>query len=262
MWHEARQVPSWLICDVWAKRCLWVDEAMNAISRLVPWVLAVLLGVALFYQTAKRNRLAAELARIESTQHSRRQSIETTPNAPLRTGTDEPAHGRNGGPIAAKTAQRETMPGRVRNLREFLSRVPDQGIPEFQLTTEGDWYTAVAGDGNLESEAEFREALARLRALAERRFAVKAQPALKSYMSAQNGAFPEETAALGPYFEGGMAADILSRYKVVPSSEVPNVRMGGDWIITQSSLIDSDYDSRVVIGPNGLGTSGPRKRKK
>ena len=235
---------------------------MIAISRFVPWFLAVFLGVALFYQIAKKNELEAELARIESAERSRRQAIEKTPNTLIRARSAGPAHDLNGGRVEATTTQSDTMPGRVRDLREFLSRVPDQRIPEIQLTTEGDWYAAVAGDGKLESEAELREALARLRALAERRFAVKAQPALKSYMSANDGAFPKDTAALSPYFEGGMAADILSRYKVVPSSEVPNVRMGGEWIITQSSVIDSDYDSRVVIGPNGLGTSGPRKRKK
>jgi hypothetical protein len=46
----------------------------------------------------------------------------------------------------------------------------------------------------------------------------------------------------------------LSRYKIAPASYVPNVKMGGDWIITQASRIDSDYDQYMVIGPDGYGT--------
>ena len=34
--------------------------------------------------------------------------------------------------------------------------------------------------------------------------------------------------------------------------------MGGDWIISQKSPVDADFDGRVVVGPYGWGSAGPQ----
>jgi ABC-type uncharacterized transport system ATPase subunit len=41
----------------------------------------------------------------------------------------------------------------------------------------------------------------------------------------------------------------------VPAKTVPNVQVGGDWIITQKSPVDDVFDMRSIIGPNGYGST-------
>lgn len=48
---------------------------------------------------------------------------------------------------------------------------------------------------------------------------------------------------LQPYFESPLDNIVLQRWKVAPADEVPNVRLGDDWVVTQKSPVDEDYDS-------------------
>jgi hypothetical protein len=141
-------------------------------------------------------------------------------------------------------------------LKDVLSRLPEQSIPELQFATDGDWYSAV--DGPLETTEDYRLALGKLRASAEKRFAGMAQPALDAYLKANRDEFPKDVSQLMPYFGGPIDPLVLRRYKVVPASEVKNVGVGGAWAITQQSLIDSAYDSYSVIGPGGYGAFSRR----
>ncbi|MEO6245466.1 MAG: hypothetical protein ABIQ12_08515 [Opitutaceae bacterium] len=153
---------------------------------------------------------------------------------------------------AAKTpASKDDEKSKIEILKDVLARLPEQSIPELQLTKEADWYAAV--EGELESTEDYRRALARLRAAGESRFASLAQPALKAYLSANNGVFPNPPSLLGAHFTDPASAAILQRYKTVPADEVKNVRVGGDWAITQINRIDSEFDSYSVIGPRGHG---------
>jgi hypothetical protein len=58
------------------------------------------------------------------------------------------------------------------------------------------------------------------------------------------------TGRLKPFLEEKPDDAILRRYHVVPAGELKSLRMGGNFIITQAGLVDSDYDSRIGIGPN------------
>lgn len=146
--------------------------------------------------------------------------------------------------------------GRVRLLKEMLDRLPEQRIPELAYATEADWYSAVGG--RLETANDFRAALARIRSLAEKRFAEVLEPALLAYMDANNGTFPSDVSKLQPFFGGAGDPAALLRYRVVPANEIQNVRVGGDWAITQVSVVDPEFDSHIVIGPHGFGSySGP-----
>ena len=49
------------------------------------------------------------------------------------------------------------MAEKVAKLRTMLGSLPEQGIPEFKLLTEDDWYAAV--DGPLESTEDYRLAM-------------------------------------------------------------------------------------------------------
>jgi hypothetical protein len=140
---------------------------------------------------------------------------------------------------------------KVDSLKDVLARLPEQSIPELQFTTAGDWYSAV--DGPLETTEDYRLALGKLRASAEKRFAGMAQPALRAYLGANRGEFPKDVSQLMQYFAGPIDPLVLQRYKVVPAIEVRNVGVGGAWAITQQSLVDPAYDSHSVIGPDGYG---------
>lgn len=173
-----------------------------------------------------------------------------TPPAPTRTVT-LPATVR----LPEAPVEKLTEGGaKVAALRDILARLPEQRIPELALATEGDWYSAV-DTGPLESAEDIRLALGRLRSAAERRFATLVQPALRAYVDANGGQFPGDPVQLQPLVDPKVARAMLERYRVAPASAVPNVRMGGDFILTQKSLIDTEYDNHSVIGPNGTGAA-------
>jgi hypothetical protein len=142
---------------------------------------------------------------------------------------------------------------RVSALKDILVRLPEQGIPELKLATDSDWYSAA--DGKLESEEDYRRAMAKIRSIAEARFAKALQPALREYLTASDGRFPASTSELQTFAGTEIDAEMLRRYHIAPASDISNVKVGGDKIITQVSVIDREYDSLTVIGSKGYGTT-------
>lgn len=152
----------------------------------------------------------------------------------------------------SKPAAAVGIAGRVGALKETLQRLPEQPIPQLIYATEVDWYAAV--EGPLESAEDFRNAMALLRNSAYARFGALLQPALKEYMQANGGRFPPEALQVQPFFTAAVDPAALQNVRVVPASSIKNVRMSGEWAITQAELVDARFDARVVIGPKGLGS--------
>ncbi|HEY8995253.1 MAG TPA: sigma-70 family RNA polymerase sigma factor [Lacunisphaera sp.] len=143
---------------------------------------------------------------------------------------------------------------RVAQLRQLLAQLPEQNIPELALATEEDWFEAAKLE--MTTETDYRRALGKLRTLATQRFISLAQTALARYLKEHNGVFPTEPAQLQPYFlERPLDAAIWRRYAVQAAATVPNLGMGGDWIITIKQPVDEEFDMRFVIGPTGMGTT-------
>ena len=142
---------------------------------------------------------------------------------------------------------------RVNKLKQRLQETPDARIPELQLLTEQDWLKAASG--NLETDADYRRALAALRSAGENRFGSMLQPALKRYTQANDGHFPTDLAQLQPSFDSPVDDAMLQRWNIVAAKTVANVHVGGDWIITQKAPVDDVFDTRLVIGPNGSGST-------
>ncbi|HWA84956.1 MAG TPA: hypothetical protein VG710_01930 [Opitutus sp.] len=221
-------------------------------------VLVVVLLVALIYEVQQRRYLENVPARVGRPVSS---AAERTPAAPL----DRAELFRRIDALVAENRRlRRSSEGaptpsgalaKTDALRDILARLPDQRIPELRLATEVDWITAA--DQDLDSAEGVRKALATLRAAAEKRFAAKLRTSLSEYLRASKGAFPREVSDLAPFFHEPLA-DVVARYRVVPASDYPNIRVGGDWAITQVSLVDSSYDTRLVVGPNGFGAFGER----
>ena len=97
-----------------------------------------------------------------------------------------------------------------------------------------------------------------LRGSAQREFASVFQPAMRTYLEANNQQVPTDVAQLQSFFDPPIDPAILQRYAVQSADSVPNVRVGSEWILTQKALIDEDYDARLVIGPTGFGSTSAR----
>lgn len=153
-----------------------------------------------------------------------------------------------------ETAARKWL-DRVNQLKHRLEHMPGAEIPEMQLLTEEDWLAAVK-QPNLQTDEEYRKAFANLRNAAQSKFAVIAHAALVKYMKSNNWSFPTDLSQLQAYCEPApLHPAILERYVILPAPSVPNVKVAGDWAITQKSPVDAELDMRIVIGPDGHGSA-------
>src|ERR1039458_9640482 len=100
----------------------------------------------------------------------------------------------------------------VNQLRKRLDQKPDGKIPEFQFLTEQDWFNAVGKDNILDTDADYRVALARLRDVAKRKFVPLAMAALNQYAAANGNRLPEDPAQLKPFFDPPVEDGIFERY--------------------------------------------------
>jgi RNA polymerase sigma factor (sigma-70 family) len=145
---------------------------------------------------------------------------------------------------------------RVSRLKERLQQTPKAKIPEFQYLTDQDWLN-VAKD-ELNTDEDYRRALSRLRYAAEGTFVTtELRPALMQYANANNGQFPTDLSQLQPYFNPPVDGAMLQRWEIAPESTVRSVNMG-ETMITEIAAVDSDNDSRYVIGINSYGVAGPQ----
>jgi len=208
-------------------------------------------------QTADRNSHALDdsankIAALQSENDQLRRRMSS-----LKTASDEVAERQAQDAAAAKNPTAAAMTAwldRVDRLRQRLAQTPGAQIPEMQFLTEQDWLNAAKD--NLDTDTDFRRAMGTVRSIAEDKFTTNLQPALRQYMAANNNQFPTGIAQLQPFFNPPIDPAILQRYEVAPASTVPNVNMGGDWIITQKAAVDDEYDGRTVIGPGGTGSLG------
>lgn len=138
-------------------------------------------------------------------------------------------------------------------LKQLVEQYPDKSIPEFQLLSEQQWLNA-AMNAKFDTDTNILRDLADLRHTAENNLVSQMHEALQKYIKDKNGQFPTDLAELQPYFESPLDAAILNRWEIVPQSTLPNQSMGGDWVITEKSPIDS-FDNRWAIGPSGYGNA-------
>jgi len=210
-------------------------------------------GAGLLWQHRENTRLRDEIRQLQS---------QTTATAPSTTAgpASTPRHaGDELNRLRAQIAELSRNPAtswqnRADQLRQLLAQLPEMNIPEIAaLATEEDWLEAAKNE--MTTEGDYRRALSRLRTLAVQRFIPFASQALKQYLDSHGGAFPTDPAQLQPYLKQPLNPAIWQRYDVQPASNVPNLGMGGDWIITTRQFVDEDFDMKFVIGPNGSGAT-------
>jgi len=139
----------------------------------------------------------------------------------------------------------------VSRLKQRLEETPNATIPELQFLTEQDWLKAASG--KLDTDVDYRRALASLRSAGENKFASMLQPALSQYVQANNGQFPIDLSQLQPYFTSPVDGAILQRWEITSPKTVPNIGVGEAGIITQKAAVDDVFDSRIAVGSRGYG---------
>ncbi len=142
---------------------------------------------------------------------------------------------------------------RIRLLKQRLAQTPSAQIPELQYLTEDDWLRAAKHA--LETEDDYRAALSGLGASAEGNFLRIVETALRKYLDANNGTFPVKLSQLKPYFTNSPADDLLQRYQILPSTNVPQPIVGdaGEYVITPKYPANDAY---WMLSTNGVsGTS-------
>ena len=145
---------------------------------------------------------------------------------------------------------------RVSALKDQFEISPESWIPELALVTEEDWI--VAATGNMDSEIGLRRAMSRIRGIAENRFGELAGSALKDYWESHDKQFPDDVEELTEFFDDPVDKAILDRWTIADSESVRSVQLGTDFILTQKEAIDEVFDARLVIGPQGRGSTNFR----
>lgn len=178
--------------------------------------------------------------------------------ARLNAASREAARSRQGGTNDASESEMLAWLTRVNQLKEQLALKPEAQIPELRLLTEKDWLEAARG--TMETEEDYRGALSYLRSIAETKMVQALQPAITKFAKANHGQFPTELSQLQQNLQAPIDDTMLQRWEIAPSMKVSNVGMGGDWIITQNSVVDPDRDTCWVVGPNGYGSTSWKGR--
>ncbi|HEV7925313.1 MAG TPA: sigma-70 family RNA polymerase sigma factor [Verrucomicrobiae bacterium] len=136
---------------------------------------------------------------------------------------------------------------RVKKLRDKVDQMPGQRIPEFQYLTDQDWLDAARKPKELETDADFSQALRQLRSSAQHEFASMVGDAISSYAKANNGQMPGDFSQLNPFFASAVDDSVLQGYDFSQPGTVTS---------KPGSLIDQDgnyYYSKIQITANSVG---------
>ena len=138
--------------------------------------------------------------------------------------------------------------GRVNQVKQRFEQNPGSKIPELQFLLAQDWLDATKGN-YLQTEDDYRKAMAGLRLQAATRFGMVAQGALSRYAEANNGQFPTDLSQLQPYFKTPADSAVLQGYQIIPAIYLGNDVSGlGDRAIIQKAASDEQVNLRVAIG--------------
>jgi RNA polymerase sigma factor (sigma-70 family) len=142
---------------------------------------------------------------------------------------------------------------RAGELNGHLQRMPEKSIPELQLLNENDWLS-VAREVSLQSEAEVRQALSKLRNTAKHKFATHALEAVDKFIQANNGQMPTDVSQLKPYFDVPVEDAMLQRYQVLHPGEGNSLQ--DNWVMSERERVDPDYDRFLYKRKYGRSVGG------
>jgi RNA polymerase sigma factor (sigma-70 family) len=144
---------------------------------------------------------------------------------------------------------------RAIQLKAQLERMPDKKIPELQLLTEKDWFDAVKNAGQLETDAEYRQALHNLRNSAKQAFGDMTREAVKQFAEANHGALPADFPQLKPFFETPVDDATLSRYSLLQTGNLADVAANEYLFAEKTPPVDDQFDSLFEFSMHGTHSS-------
>jgi hypothetical protein len=162
-----------------------------------------------------------------------------------------PADGKDDSP---QTAERKAWLARIKGLKRVFAEQPGQRIPEMKLLEESDWLQATQFP--IETEPQFRMALAQVREAARVRFRPQMISALRKYEIASDHQLPASILALAPYFESPADPAMLQQYELI---EQGSMTMGGSTFklaFRPRAPVDEIYEYRSTFNGAGSGSSG------
>ena len=156
---------------------------------------------------------------------------------------------------------------RVDRLQEWLQKNPGKQIPEMQFLNSNDWLSATF-DNRMETEAQIRLALKKLRTLAKAKAEISQNlsQAIGAYARDHGGTPISDVAQLKAYLQPPLGDNILTRYEIVPEIPGENDRNGvnrdgtkirgaGRIVLQESVPADPDYDTRLIFMEQGASTT-------
>ncbi|MBE0544831.1 MAG: sigma-70 family RNA polymerase sigma factor [Verrucomicrobia bacterium] len=132
-------------------------------------------------------------------------------------------------------------------LQNLFEERPDQQLPEMESFTEGDWLGLVK-DLRMESEKDLDHAMHFVRASAKMNSAPIIRDALKKFVEANNGNWPEDVAQLKPFFDYPNNDAILHRYKTLNKAQAESGWLKG-MILVEKIAVNKWSEPQVAIGP-------------
>ena len=234
--------------------------AMNALQKIaITCIIAAILG-AVIYGTSpakdsqmRRTGLAGEREPVREKVASRPAALM---NAIKASGQDAQEFGavKVAGTQNPAEEELQFVQSRVERLKRYSAENPKLQIPEFRFLTDQDWLDVARNRTRLESELDFRLALADVRMSAQTSFARLVPRALRDYASANDGGFPADVGELRAHFKQPIEDAILQRYTIQRTEQTDGIPRA---TITDASLVDDYYDEPIIIRSDGW-TRGPR----
>lgn len=158
----------------------------------------------------------------------------------------------------------EAWMDRTNRLGQFLHLYPQYRIAEMDSLTPHDWLT-VTKAGSLQTEADYRIALSRLRDLLKRRTSNAITNAWKAFEAETDGKSLPDFCLLAKYSDGALKHSMLDRFRLKTDAD-----QLGMVIITEGSQVtfvddpvDPLWDTMTIarIGGVGLTPRGPWQAK-
>ncbi len=142
---------------------------------------------------------------------------------------------------------------RMERVARYLEINDAYWIPELDLLSPENWLQETK-DGALESEADFRRVLGRLRFRAKNIvISGKIHPAVRAYVKAHEGRFPKDPAELISHIDHPFDARILTRfqYRAAGDSEFADFAKGAEAMVESVSL-DPIWDTQFCLTEKGF----------
>lgn len=138
---------------------------------------------------------------------------------------------------------------KVDMLMVFLEKNPQWSIPQLKLLTISDWLD-VTKDGNFETEADYRRALAKLRGLARQKVASSIGEALARSIAGNEGKIPISSEVLKHYIGQGFDPSYLDGLRINESGKLPGLKSKQKFVLVESP-VDDVWDQTLFYNADG-----------